>query len=433
MFEAGAAAVEITPRDSQFLFGYPHVRRYSTGVHDPLYASSLAVSDGKAAAIFVANDIIFVPKDLAARARGRIARRTGVAAPAIMITATHTHSGPHTAWYVSNDADAAVPKPDGAYLRRMEDAMVDSAAGAFEAMARAEVALAVADCPGVGANRRDVRGPSDPQVPVLAVRRPGGRYVAIMLVCSMHPTVLHEDSTLVSGDFPGLSRQHVQGTLGPCPVLHHSGPCGNQSPRHVVRAHTFAEAQRLGAILGDAVVGALKVAKYIDQAPIACLQEKIDLPRKRFPTVAHARAALDKAKDRLERLRGGNAPQAEIRTAECDWFGAEEALTLAEAAVDGRLERAYAAVLPAEVQVIRVGPWAFVGWSGEVFVEYGLAVKKRFADTYVISMANGELQGYIVTPEAAAEGGYEASNALFEPRAGQILVDTTSRLLGSLG
>jgi len=39
--EAGAAVVEITPRDRQFLYGYPHLRRYSTGVHDPLLSSAL--------------------------------------------------------------------------------------------------------------------------------------------------------------------------------------------------------------------------------------------------------------------------------------------------------------------------------------------------------------------------------------------------------
>ena len=42
----GAAAVEITPKDSQFLYGYPHVERYSTGVHDPLWTSALYLSDG---------------------------------------------------------------------------------------------------------------------------------------------------------------------------------------------------------------------------------------------------------------------------------------------------------------------------------------------------------------------------------------------------
>ena len=47
----------------------------------------------------------------------------------------------------------------------------------------------------------------------------------------------------------------------------------------------------------------------------------------------------------------------------------------------------------------------------------------------MINLANGDLQGYIVTEEAALEGGYEASNALFGPDSGRILVEETIRRL----
>ena len=56
--------------------------------------------------------------------------------------------------------------------------------------------------------------------------------------------------------------------------------------------------------------------------------------------------------------------------------------------------------MPAEVQVISVGPWNFVGWPGEVFVEYDLMVKEQAENTFVIGLANGELQGYVVTPRS---------------------------------
>ncbi len=40
----------------------------------------------------------------------------------------------------------------------------------------------------------------------------------------------------------------------------------------------------------------------------------------------------------------------------------------------------------------------------------------------MISLTNGDLQGYIVTPEAAAAGGYEATNAVFAVESGDVLV-----------
>jgi hypothetical protein len=81
--------------------------------------------------------------------------------------------------------------------------------------------------------------------------------------------------------------------------------------------------------------------------------------------------------------------------------------------------------------VIALGAWKFVFWPGEFFVEYALTVKSRSPQTFVVTLANGEVQGYIVTPEAAARGVYEATNALFSPENGRRVVDATLALLAA--
>lgn len=86
---AGAAVVDITPPGSVFLFGYPHVPRASTGVHDPLECAALYLRAGDGSALFIANDLIYFPRDFARDVRGRIASSTGVPVEAIMLTATH--------------------------------------------------------------------------------------------------------------------------------------------------------------------------------------------------------------------------------------------------------------------------------------------------------------------------------------------------------
>ncbi|MBN1554077.1 MAG: neutral/alkaline non-lysosomal ceramidase N-terminal domain-containing protein [Phycisphaerae bacterium] len=430
--QAGAAAVDITPKTSLFLHGYPHVKRYSTGVHDPLMSSALYLTDGSNGVMFIANDILLISKDLAARARKRVAEATNIPADHILVSVTHTHSGPITVDYISNEGDPVVPKADADYLRFFEDGIVEAGVQAYQSAQPAEVGLGYADGGATGTNRRDPNGPSDPQVPVLAVRKRDDKtMIALMLVCSMHPTVLHEDSTRISGDFPGLARQYLQNNVvgENCPVLHHTGPAGNQSPRRVVTANTFDEARRLGEALGTSVAEAIRDISYISESPIHACQDFIELPRRPFPPVEEAERNVRAAVERLEQLRNTDAPRAEVRTAECDWYGAEETLTLARAEAQGRLQAVASACMPAEVLVLRVGPWSFAGWQGEVFVEYALAVKTKHADTFVISLANGELQGYIVTPEAAAEGGYEASNALFAPESGDLFVEKTDQLL----
>jgi hypothetical protein len=148
--------------------------------------------------------------------------------------------------------------------------------------------------------------------------------------------------------------------------------------------------------------------------------------------VSQAEKNLSLAVQRLNTLRKQNASSQQIRTAECDWFGAEETLALAKAAQDGYLESVYQSCLPAEIQIFKIGNWSFIAWPGEQFVEYSLAVKQKDRNAFVISLANGELQGYIVTQEAEKEAGYEASNALFEYKSGDILVEQTLDMLKTL-
>lgn len=433
--KAGAAAVDITPATAQFLYGYPHVSRYSTGVHDPLFSSALFLDDGRNPMLMVANDIIYIPKALGARARERIARRTGVPVESILVSGTHTHSGPIVMHNLANAADPVVPEPDPAYLKQFEDGIVAAAEAAAAAAVPAEIGLSVAQVKGVGTNRRAPNGPADPDAPVMLVRAVQSRRpLAAMIVYAMHPTVLHEDSTLVSADFPGMARQYLQREVlgADCPVLHHMGAAGNQSPRHCVRGQTFAEAERLGRLLGDAVALAIGRIDFRHEVTLRAARTQLDLPLRALPTVEAAERTVQAVRETFACQQGDGTPRAIVRTTECDLFGAESALELARAACDGRLQASLACCMPAEIQVLRIGDWTFAAWPGEIFVEHALAVRSRHPDTYVLTCANGTLQGYIVTPEAAGEGGYEASNAVFSPESGVVLAAETTKLIAAL-
>lgn len=436
LLNAGSATVDLTPKGSAFLFGYPHVPRHSTGVHDPLQCAALFLRHGGDSALILTNDLIFVGKRLATAVRVRLSVITGVPMSAIAVTATHTHSGPVMVDYVSNSLDPAVPKTDPRYLRQVEDLMVEAGCAAVERAVPAEAGLAVARAEGVGTNRHDPKGPADPDVPVLMVREQGsGQPIACMLAYAMHTTVLHEDSTLISSDFPHFTRAYLRARgLVPegCAILYHNGASGDQSPRHVTKANTFAEARRLGELLGQAVAAVIPEIVYRRSLAIASSSLNVPLDIRDLPAVFEAEEAARAARGRFDSLREAGAQRTLVRTAECDWFGAEETVAIARAAVDGRVDLAVEQCSPGVVQVIRIGPWKFVFWPGEFFIEYALAVRARHPDAFVITMANGELQGYIVTPEAARRQVYEATNALFSPENGQRFVRATLDLLSSV-
>lgn len=434
--EAAFARREITPQKPVQLVGYPHVERISTGVHDPLYASAVVLRNGASAVAVVSFDLIFVEPDWTRKCREEITRTTGIPAENILLHATHTHSGPVTLDFLSFKADLVVPPPDQEYLQSVREQAVAAVTEAWNNLQPCEAAWTTADVKGLaGGNRIDANGAEDPEAGLLIVRRRDDHApVAILSVYSMHPTVLHEDSKLISGDFIAYARQEIEKAFPGAGAVYLNGTAGNQSPRRVVRGQTFAEAERLGGALGRRMVESLKAVRdFSADFPIASRVERIPLEGKKFSPVAEAQAVVDEANRNYEKLKADNAGHAPIRTAECTVFGAEKLLLWARAEESGEADAVRRKYSRGEVQVMRLGPSMLAAWPGEFFVEFGLEAKKRArTPLFVSSYSNGELHGYIVTPEAAEAGGYEAQNSLFPPSVGAQYVEATLRLMESL-
>ncbi len=434
MMKAGTAQVDVSPREPVFLWGYPHVERISTGIHDPLYATAMCLDDGQDRIIAVSVDVLYVDIPLVTECRRRIEDETGMPGANILISATHTHSGPVTCDILAMSGDPVLPSADPSYLAQLADGIVDAGCRAVEHLVPAEVAVTTATVDGVGCNRLSPDAVRDPDVGIVVTRRVSDRSImAVQMLYSMHPTVLHEDSTLVSSDFPAYTRLCIQEAFRDAAVIYHNGPCGNQSPRYHVKGQTFDEAERLGRRLGDFVVGAVRSlsdADFADDVAASAEYTHVQLLPRAFPPLEEAERGLHEARGEYERLKREKAGHGPVRTAECTVFGAEEVVTMARAQADGRLAPVQEAYACAEVQVLRIGDTCLVGLPGECFVEYALRIKERASTrAFVVSMANGHLQGYITTPEAR---GYEANLSMFRPESGSVMVDAALELIAGI-
>lgn len=437
--QAGTGVRDISPREPMALYGYPHVERISTGIHDPLLATVLVLHNGVDDAVVLASlDILMIGPAFARDLRRAVAQAVGCDESGVFIGCTHTHSGPVTSRLIGWGNDPTIPMISPTYMAFLKAQVVDVAAEAARSMTAAEVAWTSANATGVGGNRLASGGTTDSECGIMMVRSSQTKaMLGMALVYGMHPTVLHEDSTLVSCDFPYYTRLHIQEYLGAAiPIVYHTAPSGNQSPRHFVNGQTFAEAERLGRLLGKAVCGALDAIGANDwqgEAKLGGRLTSVTLPRNPIRPLAEAQALLAEYQENYARLQRENAPRAEVRTAECAIFGAEGTLALAQTNVSGALDRDLQEYSAPDVQILRIGEAFLVGLPGEAFTEYALEIKRRASvQTFVASLVNGELQGYIVTPEAAAKGGYEATNAVFAPESGQILVETVLKTIKKL-
>jgi neutral ceramidase len=433
---SGFGRRNITPRTPCFLAGYPHVERISTGTNDPLLASAVCLESGGEVLVIISLDLLFISAEWAEACRYRIAVATGIPCSNILIGATHTHSGPLTLDILAWRDDPVVPPCDKGYLEFCSSETASAAIEAWENLAPSRLGSTVADVGGLaGGNRIDPRGAEDPEAGLWMICREGeSAPMAILSVYGMHPTVLHEDSTLFSGDFIAYTRAHLEQAFPGTGVVYLNGVCGNQSPRRCVRAQTFAEAERLGLSLGARMEEALRGIRDFDFHPqLKSSNKRIAIQGKIFPAVEEASSQLEAARRNYDSLKSANAARAEIRTAECTVFGAEEVLTLAKAEASGEAEVLRQHAREAEIQCFQLGEAFLVAWPGEFFVEYGLEVKAQASRrTFITTMANGELHGYIVTPEAAELGGYESCMSLFPAATGAKFVENTLGLLARM-
>ena len=433
---AGFGRVDITPKNPCFLVGYPHVERTSTGTHDPLFASAVCLESGGTPLMLISLDLLFISADSTRECRTRIREATGIPEQNILIGATHTHSGPHIAEVLAWKDDPIVPPVDQEYLEFSVAGTVEAAVNAWRHREAAAAVWTTADVRLLaGGNRIDANGLEDPEAGLLLVRRISDNSpIAVLSIYGMHPTVLHGDSTLISSDFIAFARREIEAALPGAGVVYLNGVCGDQSPRRSVKAQTFAEAERLGAALGARMVEALKNATgFSSDFSLAATSATIELEGKIFPPVAEAEARLTAARRLYEQLKEAGAVKAQLRTAECTVFGAEEVFTLSKLELTGEADAVRRKYRNPEIQVLRVGNSFVAGWPGEFFVEYGLAVKARAPGrTFLSTMTNGELQGYIVTPEAEQLGGYEAQMSSFPAASGQAFVERTLQIIGAL-
>ncbi len=423
---AGAAIIDVTPQKKMFLYGYPHVERISEGVHDPLYASALVIDNGERQIGFCTVDIIFISKEITQEVRARVQTITGIPGRNLMVSASHTHSGP----VISRDVfyDPVVPEEDPGYTSYLVERIVQVYTEAFQNLQESSIAITTANGLGVGGNRRSKTDSVDPEVPVIVLKnRKTDKVFALSTIYCMHPTVLHEDSKCYSADFPGYTRKYINEAFGKEVILlYHTGPSGNQSPRHFIQSNTLSEALRLGYLLGERIVDQVRQmgpGDFKDWISLSVKQSEVKLPGKEFMTIEAAEEKVIAVKNRLDKMRIKMAPAAKIRTTECDWFGAEENKQLAEMAANGKLKQVYESILPAEICVVGVDAIYFVFLPGELFVEYSLRIKAALKEeVFIVSLSNGVLSGYIVTEEAEKEGGYEASNSIFPSKAGEVIV-----------
>ncbi len=418
---AGAAAADITPRLFPLNMPGGFSANPATNAHDALHARALVLDDGRTTLAMVVVDNLGLARETTDDAKALAAQRTGIATNRMLISATHTHTGP--------SSNARETDANGfAYRKLLVEGIADAIARAHARLKPAALGHAAQPLPDEVFNRRwflkpgkmplnpygkldtvkmnpgtdpatleRPAGPTDPDLTVLSVQDTRRRPLALFANYSLHyvggspagrmsadyfgefarlmPSRLRADE-----EFVAMLSNGASGDINNIPFL------VNRPPRE-----PFEQIRLVAAKAADAAwLATRKIERHRSDVTLGMVQRELTLKYRRpsAEQLAAAKAVVavkdPAAKEQLPRL-ADNYARSTIAAAERK----EETITVV-------------------LQALRIGDLAVCGIPFEAFVEIGLELKQRspFPQTMVIGLANAR-HGYLPTPEHHKLGGYE--------------------------
>ncbi len=444
VFRAGAIRKDITPEPGVSLAGHFQDRQ-ATHVHDPLYARCLVLDDGATTLAFVMVDSCMVPRDVFDAAKKRIHDAIGISPSNILMAATHSHTAPSA---VSIFQCEPVP----GYGDRLVAAITEGVCEAYAHLHPAEIAWGAGSVPGEVFNRRwrmkpgtipadpfgetkdqvrmnppratddliEPSGPTDPEVPFIAVRLKDGRPLAVLANYALH-YVGGTDAGAISADYFGCFANILERLLAseiadvPFVAMMSNGASGNINNINFrepgVSQQPYEQMNIVAGKVAQEVYRVYGKLTFSDHAVLAAEARDITVGT-RLPSEQDIARA-----------------QTLVASAESDVMKTSEEVYARETL----LLKDYPETVIIPLQVLRIGDAAIAAIPCEAFVEIGLHLKQEspFALTFPIELANG-YYGYLPTAEQHALGGYETwrarSSYLEVQAADKIQAELTSML-----
>lgn len=402
-WQAGVAEVVITPEKLMWMSGYGARDHRAGGKLHDLYCKTLVIeADGGSRLVLVTLDLVGIDRGIMQNVCRRAEKELGIARKQIALNCSHTHCGPAAgttlaAMFTFGDDDKKLVYE---YTAQLENKIVECIGRALQDTAPARVSWGNGSC-SFAVNRRNnkeaevpalraagtpLKGPSDHDVPVLAVHDATGQLKAITFGYACHATVLSFYQWC--GDYPGFAFRELQKRHPGAVALFWAGCGADQNP---LPRRTVELAEKYGVQLADSVDAVLAGgAMQTLTGPIDAAYDEVTLDFQSVPTQAECEAA---AKSR----NPSEAGRAKMFLAELD------------------AGRPIAASYPYPIQSWKLGAagprWVLLG--GEVVVDYVLRLKQELGptNTWVAGYTN-DVMAYIPSRRVLTEGGYEGATSM---------------------
>jgi hypothetical protein len=384
----GSPARRLAFPDVLGLYPYAFWFKPSEGTLDPLFARAVFLEEGAVRMAWAAIDLIAVDRTFTREVQEQL-RGAGLAPLTLIVSASHTHSGP----------GAFVPSALWAFLAvdRYRAEVRSSLAGAVaRAIVRAEAARVPARVASFGGEAPDLTVgrlglPVDREITGLKFAAADGRLIALVWNYAIHGTMLGPLNLKFSGDVMGVASAALERDLR-VPVLFVNGAVGDVSPRR----HGPTEVAGVGEALAASVRAAATHAGPPRDGALGTRAARVLLPSPFLP---------------LRNCLGGPVPAS------------------------AGLPLGWLVPRDAELTAVAVGDAAWVTVPGELQSALGEEIKaearRGFTRGFVAGLSNDYL-AYFVSIAEYARPGYVTCSSLYGPAAGATLTSAARDLLRQL-
>ncbi|MFW6437422.1 MAG: neutral/alkaline non-lysosomal ceramidase N-terminal domain-containing protein [Armatimonadota bacterium] len=405
---------DLTPRVGVELAGFgAYINRHSVGARDRLWARAMAFEAGGEPAVIVSNDLCVIYRTTTERVCELVSEATGVSPERVMVTCTHTHSGPETGGLIGWG------QPDQPYIELLPDRIAKAAIAAVEDLRTATLAHAKVACEGIGHNReyggqrpsleealRDDWRPERPELTdrtahVLVAHDGSRDMIGFASSFGCHPVVCCAQTRWIHGDFCGVATNLIEREHPGATGLFLQGAQGdvNTCVVHEPEQESLLALDVIAARYARSVRRGIEEAQPLEVDRVDVVRREVEFSRREFSRSDFVDLLAEQ--EAIIHAPGASDADREMRLATVKAVAYRRFI---DALDEGR-----PLVKPTVIQGLRIGPLGLYASPFEVFQ----AIKNDVAEAalapipLVLGVANDAL-GYAPDHEAAARGGYAA-------------------------
>lgn len=391
----GVSRVNITPEIGGYLFGYAPDTR-SKSINDELTATAIAFEYGKVRVLFISATVCTIDTELSNSIRKQISDEAAISESNVILSATHTHSGPRTNG-VSGWGDIDWEYCSTIFIPQV----VNAAKEALKSLKPAKLGVGTTESL-VGINRRQYNadgithlgqnpwGCFDKTMTVLSFKGEDNTPIANIIHYGAHCTAAG-CNTEITRDWAGVMIDRLEKESGVVTAFF-NGAEGDVGPRLTNGGTTgnISYAIEHGAIAAQDALRAYKTIKEYRNVSVDCVTDRIKLPYgQRIP--------LAEAEKRLKALKNTT-----VNTGGLQYYYLSNVIASYQA---GETEKLH---LELPQTIVRLGQVVFIPFMYEMFSEISIRLREYspYAHTLCLSNTNG-CMGYLPSQDQICRGGYE--------------------------